>query len=132
MSENEKNNDLINNTDTKQESHQDEYEDICYICRRPESVAGKMVKIPNNICICHDCMQKTFDGMNASGFGMNDMMNMGGMPNIGMINLSDMQGFMPNNQKLKKKKPKEEKKPVLDINNLTIYFCLFISSQRTN
>ena len=119
MSENEKNNDLVNSgEDTKHESHQDEYEDICYICRRPESVAGKMIKIPNNICICHDCMQKTFDGMNASGFGMNDMMNMGGMPNIGMINLSDMQGFMPNSQKIKKKKPKEEKKPVLDIKSI--------------
>lgn len=33
------------NTDEKK----DEYEEICYICRRPESVAGQMIKIPNNI-----------------------------------------------------------------------------------
>ena len=32
----------------------DEYEDICYICRRPESVAGKMIHIPTDICICND------------------------------------------------------------------------------
>ena len=117
MSEDINKNDLKNN-DNSTESHSDEYEDICYICRRPESVAGKMIKIPNNICICQDCMQKTFDSMNSSGFNMNDMMNLGGMPNIGMINLSDMQGFMPNNHKLKKKKPKEEKKPVLDIKSI--------------
>ena len=65
-------------------------------------------------------MQKTFDSMNQTGFSMDDMlnMNMGKMPNISMINLSDlqgMQGFIPNNQKIKKKKPKEKKEPVLDI-----------------
>lgn len=51
-----------------------EYEDICYICRRPEHIAGKMIKIPNNICICQDCMQKTFDSMNQTGFSMDDML----------------------------------------------------------
>lgn len=102
------------NTDEEKE----EYEDICYICRRPEHIAGKMIKIPNDICICADCMQKTFDSMNNTGFGMNDMMNMNldKMPNISMINLSDFPGFMPNSQRLKKKKPKEKKaEPVLDI-----------------
>ena len=33
-----------------------EYEDVCYICRRPDSVAGKMIPIQDNICICNDCM----------------------------------------------------------------------------
>ena len=105
----------VTNSDVSDEK-EPEYEDICYICRRPEHIAGKMIKIPNNICICQDCMQKTFDSMNQTGFSMDDMlnMNMGKMPNISMINLSDlqgMQGFIPNNQKIKKKKPKE-KKPV--------------------
>lgn len=39
----------------------DEYEKICYLCRRPESKAGKMITMPGNICVCADCMQKTFD-----------------------------------------------------------------------
>ncbi|MCI5872928.1 MAG: ATP-dependent Clp protease ATP-binding subunit ClpX [Clostridiales bacterium] len=100
-----------------------EYEDICYICRRPEHIAGRMIKIPNNICICQDCMQRTFDSMNQTGFSMDDMMNMnmGKMPNISMINLSDlqnMQGFMPNSQKLKKKKPKENAEPIIDITKI--------------
>ena len=100
-----------------------EYEDICYICRRPEHAAGRMIKIPGGICICHDCMQKTFDGMNGNGMGMEDMMNinMGKMPNISMINLSDlqgMQGFVPQNQKLKKKKPKEKREAAIDIKKI--------------
>ena len=104
----------------KKEDNEPEYEDICYICRRPEHIAGKMIKIPNNICICQDCMQKTFDSMNGSGFSMDDMMNMnmGKMPNISMINLSDLQGFVPNNQKLKKKKPKEKAQPEIDIRKI--------------
>ena len=105
----------------------DEYEDICYICRRPESVAGKMIHIPNNICICNDCMQKTFDSMGSFGFGGGDNANLNNvdfskMPNISMINLSDLGGFMPqmpNSQKLKKKKSGEKKEaPVLDIKNI--------------
>ena len=35
----------------------------CYICGRPESVTGPLMRIPNNICICKDRMQKTFDSM---------------------------------------------------------------------
>ena len=27
----------------------DEYEKVCFICRRPESVAGKMIELPNHI-----------------------------------------------------------------------------------
>ena len=92
------------NTTTSDTNNTSEYEDVCYICRRPESVAGQMIKIPNNICICKDCMQRTFDSMNNSGFPMGDFMPNGQMPNISMINLSDLQGFMPQSQKIKKKK----------------------------
>ena len=98
-----------------------EYEDICYICRRPESVAGKMIHIQQGICICNDCMQKTFDTMNTGGFNMGDIMNMnmGKMPNISMINLADLQGGIPQSQKIKKKKPKEKKEEaVLDIHSI--------------
>ena len=98
-----------------------EYEDICYICRRPESTAGKMIHIQDAICICNDCMQKTFDSMSTGGFPLGNMMNMdfSKMPNISMINLADLQGGIPERQKLKKKKPKEKKAaPVLDIHSI--------------
>ena len=108
--------------DEHKHNDNDDYEDICYICRRPESKAGKMIKIPNDICICADCMQKTFDSMNNPGFPMGDFSNLGGMPNISLVNMSDLQNMnmIPKSQKLKKKKAKEDKKtaPVLDIKSI--------------
>lgn len=107
----------------KNEDVDNDREDICYICRRSESVAGKMVHIPNNICICNDCMQKTFDSMNGlQGF---DMM---GMPFMGMGNdfMGDI-GGIPNRQKLKKKQPKaktdkkkETDEEIFDIKNIPL------------
>ena len=135
MSENEKDFLEVEQEESVEEDHakedssaENEYEDICYICRRPESEAGKMIKIPSDICICQDCMQRTFDSMNSSGMsgmnfgGMNldELFGSGKMPNISMINLSDLQGFVPQSQKLKKKKAKKDKavKPVLDIKSI--------------
>ena len=164
----------------------------CAMCRRPESTAGKMVEMPNHMYVCPDCMQRTFDLMQSSGFPYQNMMNVTNMedlmnllsqmgipgitlevtpeqvaspkkesgkkqekttektekksdeaanasasqdaetvedpevidekssstkrngfrmPNIGMINLGDIFGMMPNQQRLKKKKPKEEAEP---------------------
>jgi len=51
-------------------------EEICYICRRTESKAGKMLHLPPNITICNDCMQKTLNAFNTSP--MSDYLNMGG------------------------------------------------------
>ena len=120
--------DAILNKHKNEEDSSDDYEDICYICKRPESVAGKMIHIPNNICICNDCMQKTFDSMNSQfpnipgldGINIGDMLSSGKMPNISFVNMSDLPGMMGNPQKLKKKKKKEEKKaePVLDIKKI--------------
>ena len=115
-----------NNIDNTNDNKSNDYEDVCYICRRPESVAGKMIHIQPNLCICNDCMQKTFDSMSNGNFGnlgnLGNISNMdfGNMPNISMINLSDLTGGIPNSQKLKKKKPKEEKKvePILDIHSI--------------
>lgn len=94
----------------------EDYESVCYICRRPESKVGKMIRIPNNICICSDCMQKTFDTIN-SGSPYMDMMGL--PPNF--MNLSNLQKEIPKSQKLKKKKPEENKakdEKVLDIKNI--------------
>ena len=33
----------------KEKPDDDEYEEVCFICRRPESKAGKMVNLPNSI-----------------------------------------------------------------------------------
>lgn len=107
--------DNINNTDNSD----NEYEKICYICRRPESKAGKMIGMPNNIYICADCMQRTFDSINNSGINYDDMMKMYNMPGFGNMNFNDINMDIPNKQKIKKKK-KEEKKvqDKIDLRNI--------------
>ena len=110
-----------------------EYEDVCFICRRPESKTGKMFKLPNNICVCNDCMHKTMDTVsqfdyqgllnNPSVFGGNQSDdNKGGrrFPNISFVNLADLQGEggIPNKQKIKRKSEKKKTQPVLDIKNI--------------
>ena len=113
------------------EEDEKEYEDVCFICRRPESKAGKMFKMPNNICVCDDCMHKTMDAVSQFDYqGMlnnpdlnGDFSNFGGkngFPNIRFVNLTDLQGEggIPNKQKIKKKKKKEGEEPVLNIKDI--------------
>lgn len=116
--------------ETNQDTTDKEYEDVCFICRRPESKAGKMFKLPNHISVCSDCMHKTMDTV--SQFDYQGMLNnpafqqdlsqlqKGGFPNISFVNIADLQGDggIPNKQKLKKKKSKEEAKPVLNIKDI--------------
>lgn len=124
--------------DTEEEADEDEddspYEDVCFVCRRPESVTGKQFKLPNNICVCNDCMHKTMDAVSQFDYqGMLDpsmlaqSMNQSDLsdlskkfPNISFVNLADLQGEggIPNKQKLKKKKKKPDDQPVLDIKNI--------------
>ena len=103
-SQNDKDEKKDQKKDETKNEEKDDYEEVCYICHRPESVAGRMIKIPNHICICQDCMQRTFDGMNQSGFRLDDVLGPmhanGRMPNISMINLSDLQNMMPHAQKI--------------------------------
>lgn len=59
-------------------NHNNEYEDVCMLCRRPESKAGRMFHLPNNICICDDCMHSTMDSvaeMEKRGLFHSDLMN---------------------------------------------------------
>lgn len=104
---NERNKDDImeeNKKGDNKKNNNEDYEDICYICRRPEHKVDKLIKIPSNICICTDCMQKTFDTMNGNSYM--DLMNF----NPNLMNLGNLQDTIPKSQKLKKKKPKEENK----------------------
>ncbi len=119
-------------TEEKVDDKENEYEDVCFICRRPESKTGKMFKLPNNISVCNDCMHKTMDTVSQFDYqgmlnnpNLNDELDKlnkgkGGIPNISFVNLADLQGDggIPNKQKLKKKKPKEKDEPILDIKNI--------------
>ncbi|SFC20438.1 ATP-dependent Clp protease ATP-binding subunit ClpX [Butyrivibrio sp. YAB3001] len=117
-----------NNSDEKK----NEYEDVCFVCRRPESKAGKMFHLPNNICICNDCMHKTMDAVSQFDYQnmlnnpglMNELNKNSGFPNIGFFNMGDMSnnnfnmgGGIPNKQKIKKKQ-ENGVKPAFDIKNI--------------
>ena len=124
--------DYDNNNRNGNDDGQSGYEDVCFICHRPESKAGRMFKLPNNICVCSDCMHKTMETV--SQFDYQGMLNnpqlqneldqlskQGGFPNISFVNLADLRGDggIPNKQKLKKKKKKEgEQAPVLNIRDI--------------
>ncbi|MBO5461535.1 MAG: ATP-dependent Clp protease ATP-binding subunit ClpX [Ruminococcus sp.] len=93
------------NNDKKKD---DDYEKVCLVCHRPESIAGKMIELPNNITVCNDCMQKSFDMMNSGAIDFNNLM--GNMPGIQFLNLDDLTNNIPKKQKIKKRKTEEEKK----------------------
>ncbi len=108
-----------------------DYEDVCFVCRRPESKAGKMFKLPNSICVCDDCMHKTMDAVSQFDYqgmltdpqfqkDMDNVLKGGGMPNIRFVNITDLQGEggIPYKQKIKKKKKKENAQPVLNIKDI--------------
>ena len=113
MTDNYNDDEVIDQEEKKQEK-------FCFLCRRPESKAGPMIELPNNIHICTDCMQKSFNSMNQQfndgKFNYADLMN---MPNVSMIDLSSFQNPGQQPKKIHKKK-KEEKaeKPVLDLKNI--------------
>ena len=114
MSENYNDDEIIETDDVEEK---DKNEKFCFLCRRPESKAGPMIELPNNIHICTDCMQKSFNSMNQQfnegKFNYSDLLN---MPNVSMIDLSSFQN--PVQQPKKAKKKKKEEKPVLDLKNI--------------
>lgn len=83
------------------------YDDVCFVCRRPQSKAGKMIHLTKDICICAECMQKTMDMMSKGSTDLGKM-DFSKMPNISMINLSDLQNMIPRRQRVKKKAPQEQ------------------------
>lgn len=112
---------------TKENGDKTEYEDVCFVCRRPESKAGKMFHLPNNICICNDCMQKTMDTVSQFDYQnmlnnpnlMNELnKNTNGFPGFGFFGMGDQPfGGIPNSQKIKKKS-ESKVKPAFDIKNI--------------
>ncbi len=101
--------------EAKETNHTDEFEKICFLCRRPESKAGSMIDLPNNIHICTECMQKSFDTMKNSNLSYNDIMN---LSNVSMIDLSNLHNQIPKSQKIKKKAEKKEPAKAFNIKDI--------------
>ncbi len=98
---------------TKEED--DGYEKFCMICHRPESVTGKMIELPNNLTVCPDCMQKSFDTMMNGSMDFSKLMN---IPGVQFLNMSDLENMVPKQQKVKKKKEKPKEYKTLDLKNI--------------
>ncbi len=87
---------------------EDEYEKVCFMCRRPESKAGKLINFGHDMHICADCMQKSMDTMQKSPIDLSTIMtNFPADMNLGDI-LNTVQ--IPRRQQVKKRKeePKKE------------------------
>ena len=41
---------------------------FCAMCLRSEKDAGKLIRMPGNLCICQDCMQRSMDMMSDPEF----------------------------------------------------------------
>ena len=140
--------DASNDNDSDDEEDDDDaYDNVCFICHRPESITGRQFKLPQNICVCDDCMHKTMDAIgqydypgmddaallnSLSGFGMpglNQSANSDdedskdgkdipkGFPNIRFVNLNDLQQD-PNSKRTKLKKRKKTDKPLIDLKDI--------------
>ncbi|MDO5146990.1 MAG: ATP-dependent Clp protease ATP-binding subunit ClpX [Eubacteriales bacterium] len=91
--------------------------DYCCMCHRSEDQGAKLVRMPNDMSICADCMQKSFDAFQ-SGFGnkggiqfldlsnmdINSLRNM----NLGDLLSGSMSADRPKPKKVKKKKKKNK------------------------
>lgn len=99
-------------TEEKDETH--DVERYCYLCRRPESITGKMITLPKDIHICVDCMQRTMDSMGNGQFGFIDATNM----DLNNMDLSHLMENMqePPAQAVKKKDKKKKKKEKKELN----------------
>lgn len=98
-------------------NNEEEYEAYCYLCRRSETVTGPQIKLPNNVSVCKDCMQKSFETLGDHPLQFFDFAK---MPNINLsqlMNFDDM--FNKKVKKKKKSKPEQEEKlPELSMENI--------------
>lgn len=102
--------------DTVKEPDDDEgYEKYCFLCHRPESVTGKLIDLPNDISVCSDCMNKSFEAMNHPKFDLSKLMN---TPGVQFLNVSDLESVLPKQQRVKKKKPDEKSVPAINIKDI--------------
>lgn len=115
-------NDIKNTKDNHSDNESNDYEDVCYICRRPESAAGRMIHIPGmNMAICVDCMERSLKMMENSSFNPNEMMNNFNLRDLfpggwGDDSDEDGQQGVPENQRVKKKQ--KDAQPVFDIGHI--------------
>ncbi|MDO4326524.1 MAG: ATP-dependent Clp protease ATP-binding subunit ClpX [bacterium] len=125
--EQENGQDASENEKTTKKKEKDEYEKICYMCRRPESVAGPMISMPGGMDVCPSCLQKAFDSVMGGNFDFGkldlnqldkldkDKSNTGFPPFL--MNLSSINPI-PKRQQVKKKKEKTDAEPTFKLDDI--------------
>ena len=97
------------NEDKEDKKEEDNYEKVCYMCRRPESKTGPMISMPGGMNLCHDCMQKAFDSVTKGGMDFSKLPNMPYMNmNLNDMNLTPPVVEIPKKQKIKKKSAEQQ------------------------
>ncbi len=107
---------VIDNEDDDDEGPEKKGPEYCSVCHRSESQGATLIHMPNNMCICTDCMQKSFDAfgkgfpgggvqfLDLSNFDFNSLKNM----NLGDLLTGSNTIQKPKKAKKKKKKKKQE------------------------
>lgn len=106
-----------NQNEIEEVTNEDEHKDVehyCYLCRRPESAAGKMLELPNNIFICTDCMQRTLNSMGNGQFGFIDARNM----DLDSMDITKMMNDMQPKAEVKKKKKDKKEGPEFTLKDI--------------
>ena len=103
------------NKDVEDEvTDEDVHEKYCLMCHRAESIAGTLIEMPNDMSICKDCMQKSFDMVTNGTIDPKQLLN---MPGVSFVNLADLKTNTPKQKAVKKKKEKAEP-ATLDIKDI--------------
>ncbi len=90
---------MPDNNGNNNNNNDDEYEKYCYMCKRPESQAGKLITLSKGVNVCADCINKTLNQINNSPFSI-----LGNIPGIDNMNMIFPNMDIPNSQKVKKRK----------------------------
>ncbi|KIR01571.1 ATP-dependent Clp protease ATP-binding subunit ClpX [Lachnospiraceae bacterium TWA4] len=97
------------NSKTLNKENTKEYEEICYVCHKPESEVGELIHMPGGLNVCKGCTQNAFDSFKNSGMQISDLMKMSdGLPPMSFLDLESITDDS-NKRKIKKRKTKEER-----------------------
>ncbi len=114
------------NDSKKEDKKDDKPVEFCYMCHRPDTIAGPLIKLAPGMGVCNECMQRTFDSMGSFGFGGGDNsksnVDMNKIPNVSFLNLGNIFGEGPKvkNAHGAASANADEKRetPAIDINNI--------------
>ena len=99
----------------KKEEKKDSGDDLknsnrfCSMCNRPESVTGRLVDLPNGMCVCNDCLKKTTDYIKSPSFNLGSIFEgLKNFPNISFMNLDGFSGLSAADAPKEKREPERK------------------------